>query len=137
MRGPARDLGRFYESLLGHGPSLLDERTVEVMRAVHRWGLKDTTFGTIVPWGLGVQVEFSGGTTRRAFGHGGMASSRGLADAECGLVLVVVANGLTGYFEAEQRVLEITNAVYSALGDEVAHLRKPVETVAQAIGLST
>ena len=66
-----------------------------------------------------------------------MASSRGLADAECGLVLVVVANGLTGYFEAEQRVLEITDAVYGALGDEVAHLRKPVETVAQAIGLST
>jgi predicted mannosyl-3-phosphoglycerate phosphatase (HAD superfamily) len=66
-----------------------------------------------------------------------MASSRALADPECGLVMVIVANGLAGYFEAEQRVLEITDAVYTALGDEVAHLRRKVGSVAQAIGLST
>jgi CubicO group peptidase (beta-lactamase class C family) len=137
MRGPARDLGRFYESLLGHGPAVLDARSVETMRAVHRWGVKDRTFGTVTPWGLGVQVDFSGGTTRRAFGHGGMASSRALADPECGLVLVVVANGLAGYLEAEQRVLEITDAVYSALGDDVAPLRRTVRSAAQAVGLST
>jgi len=137
MRGPARDLGRFYESLLGYEPSVLEPHTVEMLRAVHRWGVKDQTFRTNTPWGLGVQVDFSGGTTRRAFGHGGMASSRALADPECGLVLVVVANGLAGYFEAEQRVLEITDAVYTALGDEVAHLRRKVGSVAQAIGLST
>jgi CubicO group peptidase (beta-lactamase class C family) len=133
MRGPARELGRFYESLLGYGPPVLDRRTIEAMRAVHRRGLKDITFGNRIPWGLGVQVEFSGGTTRRAFGHGGMASSRGLADPECGLVLIVVANGLAGYFDAEARVLELTDAVYSALGDEVAHLRKPVEAVPGAL----
>lgn len=137
MRGPARGLGRFYESLLGYGPAILDVRTNEAMRAVHRRGLKDVTFGNRIPWGLGVQVELSGGTTRRAFGHGGMASSRGLADPECGLVLVVVANGLAGYFEAEDRVLEITDAVYTALGDEVAHLRKPVESMSSTPGLST
>ena len=117
MRGPARELGRFYESLLGYGPALLETPTVEAMCAVHRYGIKDITFGNHVPWGLGVQVEFSGGTGRRVFGHGGMASSRGLADPECGLVLVVVANGLAGYFEAEQRVTEVTDAVYTALGD--------------------
>ena len=48
-------------------------------------------------------------------------------------MLVVVANGLAGYFEAERRVLETTDAVYTALGDEIAHLRKPVETVQGAI----
>jgi CubicO group peptidase (beta-lactamase class C family) len=137
MRGLASDLGRFYESLLGYGPPVVNPRSVETMRAVHRYGVRDRTFGTLTPWGLGVQVEFSGGTTRRAFGHGGMASSRGLADPECGLVMVLVANGLAGYLEAEQRVLEVTDAVYTALGDEVAHLRKPVETVARAVGLST
>src|SRR5204862_3483474 len=105
MRGPARDLGRFYESILGYGPAVVSPRTVEAMRAIHRYGVRDQTFGTVAPWGLGVQVEFSGGTTRRAFGHGGMASSRGLADPECGLVMVVVANGLAGYLEAERRVL--------------------------------
>ena len=137
MRGPARELGHFYESLLGYGPALLNPRTVEAMRAIQRYGVRDRTFGTVTPWGLGVQVEFSGGTTRRAFGHGGMASSRALADPECGLVMVVVANGLAGYLEAERRVLEVTDAVYTALGDEVAHLRKPVETVTQAVGFST
>jgi CubicO group peptidase (beta-lactamase class C family) len=137
MRGPAHDLGRFYESLLGYGPAILDPRSVETMRAVHRWGVKDRTFGTSTPWGLGVQVDFSGGTTRRAFGHVGMASSRGLADPECGLVLAVVANGLAGYLDAEQRMLEITDAVYTALGDEVAPLRRTVKSPAQAVGLST
>jgi len=129
MRGPARELGRFYESLLGYGPRLLDPRTVEVMGAVHRYGIKDRTIGLDIPWGLGAQVAFTGGTGRRVFGHGGMASSRGLADPESGLVLVIIANGLAGYFDAEQRNLEITDALYSAFGDELAHLRKPVEEI--------
>jgi CubicO group peptidase (beta-lactamase class C family) len=136
MRGPARELGRFYESLLGFGPPLLERCTIEMMRAVHRHGIKDTTLGLRIPWGLGVQVEFTGGTTRRAFGHSGMASSRGLADPECGLVLVVIANGLAGIIEAEQRLLEVTDAVYTALGEPIAHLRKPVETVTQAFGFN-
>ena len=138
MRGPARELGRFYESLLGFGPPLLEPRTVEAMSAVHRWGLKDATFGTKIPWGLGVQVDFSGGTGWRAFGHGGMASSRGLADPESGLVLAVVANGLAGFFDAEARVSSITDAVYTALGPEVAARRRPVQDSTRATtGLST
>jgi len=132
MRGPARELGRFYESMLGYrstgGKTILGPKTVETMRAVHRWGVKDQTFRIYIPWGLGVQVDFTGGTTRRAFGHGGMASSRGLADPECGLVMVVVTNGLAGLIEAEQRMLELTDAVYTALGDEVAHLRRSVKS---------
>jgi CubicO group peptidase (beta-lactamase class C family) len=137
MRGPARELGRFYESLLGYGPTILDPRTVETMAAVHRFGVRDVVFGTAVPWGLGVAVEFSGGTTRRVFGHGGMSSSRGFADRECGLVVVIVANGLPSFVPAEQRMLEITDAVYTALGDEVAHLRKPVEDLSAALRFST
>jgi CubicO group peptidase (beta-lactamase class C family) len=138
MRGPASQLGRFYESLLGFGPPLLEPRTVEVMRAVHRWGVKDATFGTKIPWGLGVQVDFTGGTGWRAFGHGGMASSRGLADPECGLVLVMVANGLAGFFDAEARGSNITDAVYTALGPEDAPLRRPNESTPRTSGtLST
>jgi CubicO group peptidase (beta-lactamase class C family) len=137
MRGPARELGRFYESLLGYGPTILDPRTVETMSAVHRYGIRDVVFGTSLPWGLGAAVEFTGGTTRRVFGHGGMASSRGFADRECGLVFAVVANGLPSFVPAEQRVLELTDAVYSALGDEVAHLRKPVEDLSAALRYSS
>ena len=128
MRGPARSLGRFYESLLGEGPALLDPRTVETMTAVHRFGLKDVVLGLDRPWGLGVQVEFTGGTTRRVFGHGGMASSRGLADRELGLAIAVVTNGLADFLAAERRVAEVTDAVYAALGAGVAPLRKPVES---------
>lgn len=129
MRGPARELGRFYESLLGFGPALLEARTVELMAAIHRVGLKDQTFALDIPWGLGVQRQFTGGAGRRAFGHGGMASSRGLADPELGLVLVVVANGLAGFFEAEQRLLEVTDAVYSSLGEEAVPVRGPLRAL--------
>jgi CubicO group peptidase (beta-lactamase class C family) len=84
-----------------------------------------------------VQVEFSGGTTRRAFGHGGMASSRALADPTCGLVMVVIANGLPNFIAAEKRPFQVTDAVYTALGDDVAPFRKPVEDLGRAFGLST
>ncbi len=137
MRGPANQLGRFYESLLGHGPRLLEPTTVELMGAVHRWGVKDHTFGIKIPWGLGVQVDFTGGTGRRAFGHGGMASSRGLADPETGLVMVVVANGLAGLEENERRNLDVTDAVYTALGDEVAPLRRSAAKSREALGFSS
>jgi CubicO group peptidase (beta-lactamase class C family) len=137
MRGPARELGRFYESLLGHGPQLLGRATIEMMTAVHRRGLRDALFAFDAPWGLGVGVDFSGGTGWRAYGHGGMASSRGIADPECGLVIAVVANGLAGFFDAERRVFEITDAAYSALGAEFAHLRRPIERAAAAPTLST
>jgi hypothetical protein len=56
-----------------------------------------------------------------------MASSRGLVDPDLGLVVAVVANGLAGYFEAEQRNLEVTDAVYTALGEDAARVRTPVQ----------
>ena len=126
MRGPAHELGWFYESLLGFRSraTVLEPGTVEMMSAVHRHGLRDPVLGVAAPFGLGVQVEFTGGTGRRAFGHGGMASSRGLADPEFGLVMVVVCNGLPDPLAAERRMLEITDAVYTALGDDIAPYRK-------------
>jgi CubicO group peptidase (beta-lactamase class C family) len=137
MRGPAQELGRFYESLLGFGAPVLDPRTVEVMSSVHRYGIKDRLFRQNIPWGLGVQVAFTGGTGRRAFGHGGMASSRALADPEFGLVMAVVTNGLAGFVDAEQRLFEITDAVYSALGDDVARTRQRPVPLQELYGFST
>lgn len=135
MRGPARQLGWFYESLLGCRPAVLEPRTVEVMAAVHRHGLRDRLFATEIPWGLGVQRSLTGGTGHRAFGHNGMASSRGLADPEHGLVMVLVTNGLPSLLAHEQRLFEVTDAVYSALGDEVARTRREAVPIAQAYGL--
>ncbi|MDQ6852862.1 MAG: beta-lactamase family protein [Actinomycetota bacterium] len=136
-RGSARGLGRFYESLLGFGPSVLEPRTVETMSAVHRYGIKDRLFRRNIPWGLGVQVAFTGGTGRRAFGHGGMASSRALADPEFGLVMAIVSNGLPSFLPAEQRLFQVTDAVYSALGEDVARTRQAAVPVEELFGLST
>ena len=124
MRGPARELGAFYEALLGFGPPLLEPRTVEVMGAVHRHDLRDAVFGFAANWGLGVTVDLSGNAGRRAFGHGGMASSRGFADPDCGLVGVFVCNGLPNPIAAEQRLVEVTDAIYTALGDLTARFRQ-------------
>ena len=138
MRGPARDLGRFYESLLGYGARILDPRTVEVMAAVHRYGVPDVTRGNMkIPWGLGVQVAggLTGGVGRRSFGHNGMASSRGMADPDAGLVLVFVTNGLTDPLRNEQRMFEVVDGIYSALGEDVAHLRLPARTLPEAFRL--
>ena len=138
MRGPARELGRFYESLLGFGPAeVLDPRTVELMGAVHRYGLRDQLFRMNIPWGLGVQRAFSGGASRRAFGHGGMASSRALADPETGLVLALVTNGLPSFLPAEERLFQVTDAVYSALGHDVALVRTEAKPPAEVYGFST
>jgi len=140
MRGPARELGRLYESLLGFGAPVLEPRTVEVMAAVHRYGLPDIVFGGMkTPWGLGVQVAggMSGGPGRRAFGHGGMASSRGFADPDAGLVAVLVCSGLPDPIRNEQRMFAFTDAVYRAFGDELAHLRLPARSLSEAFRPST
>lgn len=126
MRGPARELARFYESLLGFGPSIIEPRTVEVMIAAHRIGMPDRTYlNQTFPWGLGVEIapKIPGHPGRRAFGHGGMASSRGLADPDCGLVMAFITNGLPNPLAHEERVSSVIDAVYDALGDSVAHLR--------------
>lgn len=126
MRGPARELARFYESLLGFGPPIIEPRTIEVMIAAHRTGMPDRTYlNQTFPWGLGVEIatKIPGHPGRRAFGHGGMASSRGLADPDCGLVMAFITNGLPNPLAHERRVSSVIDAVYDALGDGVAHLR--------------
>ncbi|MGH9022561.1 MAG: serine hydrolase domain-containing protein, partial [Acidimicrobiia bacterium] len=129
IRGPARELGRFYESLLGYRDRVLEARTVEVMSAVHRHGLADHTFAEQrIPWGLGVQVAggMSGGLGRRAFGHNGMASSRGMADPDLGLVLALVANGLPDPIRQERRLVQVTDTTYACLGEDAGRFRLPM-----------
>jgi CubicO group peptidase (beta-lactamase class C family) len=95
-------------------------------------------FRTMMPWGLGTQVQITGGTGRRAFGHGGMASSRGLCDPEYGLVMALVTNGLPSFIPAEERLFEITDAVYSALGPDVQRTRREARNPKEALAtLST
>ena len=56
-RGPMRELGRFYETLLAggarRGRRLLRPQTVEALTARHRVGMYDHTFRHVLDWGLG------------------------------------------------------------------------------------
>ena len=78
--------------------------------------MADRIFLSSPPWGLGVQVAggMSGAIGYRAFGHSGMASSRGLCDPVEGLVMAFVCNGLAGPLDHERRMTDVTNAVYAA-----------------------
>ena len=51
--------------------------------------------------------------------------------------MAVVSNGLPGFVEAEQRLFEVTDAVYSALGEDVARTRKPAVPLEKLYGFST
>ncbi|HVL03028.1 MAG TPA: serine hydrolase domain-containing protein, partial [Acidimicrobiales bacterium] len=117
-RGPAGDLGRFYEALLLDHAGRLFRRpeTVDLLTACHRSGVLDRIFLSSPPWGLGVQIagSMSGSIGYRAFGHSGMSSSRGLCDPVEGLVMVFISNGLANPIDNERRMTDITNAVYAA-----------------------
>jgi CubicO group peptidase (beta-lactamase class C family) len=131
-RGPAHDLGRFYELLLGEGEHagtrLLRPQTVAALTAAHRVGLVDETFGYVKNWGLGfaldnhrpaqgdARLSFGPTCSRRTFGHAGWHSSLGFADPEHGVVLAAVANGTAPNEISYRRFHELVAAVYEDLG---------------------
>jgi CubicO group peptidase (beta-lactamase class C family) len=90
--------------------------------------------GMKIPWGLGVQVAggLTGGVGRRAFGHNGMASSRGMADPDLGLVIAFVTNGLADPLRNEARMSDVVDAVYLALGEEAERVRLPRQQLPEA-----
>ncbi len=126
-RGPARELGRFYEMFIARGRPLLTPQSVEAISARHRSGIFDITFKHIIDWGLGVIVNsaqygesvpygFGPHASPRAFGHGGNQSSMALVDPEYGLVVIVIFNGMPGEEAHQKRVRATLGAVYEDLG---------------------
>ena len=144
-RGPARELGRFYEMMLNHGAvvdgapapdspagahpvRVLLPQTVEALTAAHRVGMFDVTFKHVMDWGLGFIVNsnrygadtvpygFGPHASPRAFGHSGHQSSSGFADPEHGLAVAVVCNGMPGEAKHDRRMRAVHAAVYEDLG---------------------
>lgn len=131
-RGPAHDLGRFYEALLFRGARdearILSPQCVEAMTAPHRVGMFDETFQAVVDWGLGFSVDskqydnrgfpygFGPHASRRTFGHGGRQSAISFCDPEARLVVVVLTNGLPGEQPHNRRFRAINAALYEDLG---------------------
>jgi CubicO group peptidase (beta-lactamase class C family) len=131
-RGPARELGRFYEAMLGRGARdgarILSPQSVEAMTARHRTGMVDATFQCVVDWGLGFLVDsqqydtknfpygFGPHASPRTFGHGGHQSAISYADPETGMAVVVLTNGLPGEQAHNRRFRAINAAIYEDLG---------------------
>lgn len=128
LRGPIRDLGRFYGALLEEPSPLLRRGTIDLMTRRHRERKFDDTFKHIVDFGLGFiinsrrygveTVPYGCGrhAEESAFGHGGQQTSCAFADPENGLVVAWVFNGLPGVRIHHKRGRELNTAIYEDLG---------------------
>jgi CubicO group peptidase (beta-lactamase class C family) len=127
MRGPARELGRFYETMLRRGRGILSPQAVEAMTSRHRVNTLDKTFGAVIDWGLGFMInssiygkpdtpyQFGPHASPRTFGHSGNQSSAAFADPENGLVAVVIFNGMAGEAPHQARMRAVLTAIYEDL----------------------
>jgi len=128
IRGPARELGRFYETLLRRGRGILSPQAVEAMTARHRTYTLDKTFGAVIDWGLGFMInssiygdaqtpyQFGPHASPRTFGHSGNQSSVAFADPDNALVAVVIFNGMPGEVPHQTRMRAVLTALYEDLG---------------------
>ena len=131
-RGPIRQLGMFYEMMLGKGRRgdvrILSPQTAEALVAGHRIGMHDQTFRHVIDWGLGfirnsnrygvdtVPYGFGPHASDRTFGHSGAQSSTGFCDPEHGLVVAWACNGMPGEKHHDERLRAIDAAIYEDLG---------------------
>jgi CubicO group peptidase (beta-lactamase class C family) len=134
--GPMRDLGRFYQVLLGDfgargtgpGGRMLSPQSVEALTARHRVGMLDHTFRHVMDWGLGfildskqygvetVPYGYGRLASRRTFGHSGYRTSVGFGDPEHGLAVALAMNGTPSEADHEKRVRDVLDAIYKDLG---------------------
>jgi CubicO group peptidase (beta-lactamase class C family) len=129
-RGPARELGRFYEMMLregatGDGRKILTTESVRLLTTPRRVGLFDHTFRQTMDWGLGfitnsakygpdtVPYQYGPAAGPGAFGHGGSQSTSAFADPDRGLAVAMVFNGQPGE-PAHHRRLRATLAALEA-----------------------
>lgn len=132
LRGPASQLGRFYEMLLRGGTTvegkrILSPESVKAMTSRQREGLFDLTFQHKLDFGLGMIINsnrygaetvpygFGRHASEFAFGHGGAQSSIAFADPEHALVVVAIANGCPGEELHNRRFRELNSAIYKDL----------------------
>jgi len=131
-RGPVRELGFFYEMLLGkgerNGVRVLSPQAAEALVAGHRIGMYDHTFRHVMDWGLGfilnsarygadtVPYGYGPHASPRTFGHGGSQCCTGFADPEHRLAVAIAWNGRPGEAAHDRRLRETLAAVYEDLG---------------------
>lgn len=134
LRGPIRELGRFYEMLLQagcgiDGAHVLSSNSVAAMTARHRVGEFDRTLGHIVDCGLGVLIDsnqygvdtvpygYGRDCSPRTFGHGGSQMSIGFCDPEASVVVAWAINGRPGEGYHQRRNRAINDAIWTDLAN--------------------
>ena len=133
LRGPVRELGRFYEMLQCGGQSesgqpLVSTTTIQQLTGRHRVGKFDQTLQHTVDFGLGVVCNsnqygsktvpygFGQYCSPSTYGHGGSQCSMGFCDPDRLLVVAWSANGFCGEGQHQRRNRMINNAIYEDLG---------------------
>jgi CubicO group peptidase (beta-lactamase class C family) len=130
-RGPVRELGFFYEMLLGrgqrNGSRVLSPQSVEAITAPHRVGMYDHTFRHTMDWGLGFLINssrygpgpapygYGPHASPRTFGHGGSQCCSAFADPEHQLAVAILWNGRPGEQRHDRRLRETLSALYEDL----------------------
>lgn len=132
LRGPVRDLGRFFELLfrrgrLENGAIFVAESVIDSMTRRHRVGMFDETLQHHVDFGLGVLCDsnhygadtvpygFGRFCSDRTFGHGGSQCSMAFCDPAAQLVVVWSANGFCGEGQHQRRNRMLNEAIYTDL----------------------
>lgn len=132
LRGPIRDLARFYEMLRQQGQGqngrVLQPATVAEMTRRQRVGQFDLTFQHRVDFGLGFVIDSNayGASTvpygygkyasPQTFGHGGAQSSQGFYDPQQDLIVAYIFNGRPGEPQHNRRCRQLNEAIYEDLG---------------------
>lgn len=128
LRGPVRDLARFYETLRMEGQGWLTPQAVAALTARHRVGDLDLTLGHVVDFGLGfildsnrygvdtVPYGYGRYCSSRTFGHGGAQCSQGYCDPTAGLIVAYAFNGRPGEGQHQRRARALNEAIYRDLG---------------------
>lgn len=132
LRGPIRDLGRFYEwfqSREGRSPPFSGRppRALAALTTPQRVGKFDQTLGHIVDFGLGFLLDsnrygpdtvpygYGRHCSPRTFGHGGSQCSQGYCDPEHRLVVAYIFNGRPGEGQHQRRARALNDAIYQDL----------------------
>lgn len=131
MCGPANQMVRLYEMLLGggerRGARVLNPESVGNMTARHRVGIMDQTFGYPMQWGLGLILEppdrqgrmpygYGRHASPQTFGHGGIQSSVAFADPTHDLTVALAFVGMPGEAAHQRRVDVVLTSLHEQLG---------------------
>jgi CubicO group peptidase (beta-lactamase class C family) len=126
-RGPIRELGQVYISLVRHDGRLISPEVSQAMVARHRAGMFDETFKQTIDWGLGVKLDskrfgaieaygYGAHASDATFGHSGNQCSCAFADPAHDLVAAWCTNGMPGEEKHQARQHAVNTAIYEDLG---------------------